>query len=151
LGTPVFFIGAGSGVADLAAHRLVERFPKARIVGTWAETNADAGNDGEAIRRIAASGARAVFVAFGAKGQVTWIDRNRERLAASGVRLAVGVGGAFDYLAGTAPRPPRLIRRVGLEWLWRLAREPWRWRRQLVLPRFAVLVAWARARQGRRS
>lgn len=150
-GTPLFFLGAGPGIAESAARRLVERFPATRVVGTWAETDATPSHDDEAIGRIAASGARAVLVAFGATNQVVWIDRNRGRLADSGARLAVGVGGAFDYLAGTAARPPRLVRSVGLEWLWRLLREPWRWRRQLVLPCFAGLVIRERARQGRRS
>jgi N-acetylglucosaminyldiphosphoundecaprenol N-acetyl-beta-D-mannosaminyltransferase len=54
--------------------------------------------------------------------------------------LAIGVGGTFDYLSGRVPRAPGLIRRIGLEWLYRLIRQPWRWRRQLALPQFAALV-----------
>jgi N-acetylglucosaminyldiphosphoundecaprenol N-acetyl-beta-D-mannosaminyltransferase len=69
-----------------------------------------------------------------------WIERNLEALAASGVRLAVGVGGAIDVLGGKVPRAPRWMRQRGLEWLYRLVREPWRWRRQLALPRFVILV-----------
>jgi N-acetylglucosaminyldiphosphoundecaprenol N-acetyl-beta-D-mannosaminyltransferase len=56
------------------------------------------------------------------------------------VRVAIGVGGVFDQLAGVTPVPPWPVHRVGLEWLWRLAREPRRWRRQRVLPLFALLV-----------
>jgi N-acetylglucosaminyldiphosphoundecaprenol N-acetyl-beta-D-mannosaminyltransferase len=63
-----------------------------------------------------------------------------------GVRLAVGVGGAFDFLSGRVSRAPDLVRRLGLEWLYRLAKEPWRWRRQLALPRFATLALLAALR-----
>lgn len=147
-GLPTFLLGAGPGVAEAAAARLSARWPQARLVGVWAEATPT--GDDEALRRIEASGARAVAVAFGAEGQVGWIDRNRGRLDTVGVRLAVGVGGSFDYLAGAAIRPPKLVRDLGLEWLWRLAREPWRWRRQLVLPRFAFLVLAAKLRQVRR-
>jgi N-acetylglucosaminyldiphosphoundecaprenol N-acetyl-beta-D-mannosaminyltransferase len=103
-----------------------------------------AADDAATLSRIRGSGAKAVAVAYGAVGQVTWIARNRAALGEAGVRIAVGVGGAFDFLAGTAPRAPELLRRVGLEWLYRLVREPWRWRRQLVLPVFAlrVVIAW---------
>jgi N-acetylglucosaminyldiphosphoundecaprenol N-acetyl-beta-D-mannosaminyltransferase len=79
-------------------------------------------------------------VAYGAPGQVVWIERNRAALAEAGVRVAVGVGGVLDFLAGTKPRAPRLVRRAGLEWLYRLIREPWRWQRQAVLPVFALRV-----------
>ena len=149
-GVSVFFLGAGPGVAEAAANQLGGRWPTSRVVGVWADATSDPPDDDESNRRIAASGARAVAVAFGAEGQVTWIDRNRDRLDAAGVRLAVGVGGSFDYLSGLAKRPPKLVRDLGLEWLWRLVREPWRWRRQLVLPKFALLVLGARLRQGAR-
>jgi N-acetylglucosaminyldiphosphoundecaprenol N-acetyl-beta-D-mannosaminyltransferase len=147
-GVPSFFLGGAPGVAEAAAARLSARWPHANLVGIWADASPDPKDDAEAINRIAASRARAVAVAFGAEGQVAWIDRNRDRLDAAGVRLAVGVGGSFDYLSGMAKRPPKVVRDLGLEWLWRLAREPWRWRRQLVLPKFALLVLGARLRQG---
>ena len=62
--------------------------------------------------------------------------------------MALGVGGAFDFVAGITPRAPLWLRRLGLEWLYRLARQPWRWRRMATLPLFAllVLVEWARRR-----
>jgi len=54
--------------------------------------------------------------------------------------VGIGVGGSFDFIAGVSRRAPRWIQRIGLEWFYRLAREPWRWRRQLALPHFAWLV-----------
>ncbi len=55
------------------------------------------------------------------------------------------MGGAFDYIAGVVPRAPRWMRRVGLEWLYRLIRQPWRWRRQRVLPLYALLVLFSKS------
>ncbi len=139
-GSPLFLLGAGPGVAAEAATALEAEFPDTRITGWWSAGSALPKDDAEAIKRISASGARAVAVAYGARGQVFWIDRNKDALSAAGVRVAVGIGGAFDFVAGRVPRAPVPIQRIGLEWLYRLGREPWRWRRQLVLPRFAALV-----------
>jgi N-acetylglucosaminyldiphosphoundecaprenol N-acetyl-beta-D-mannosaminyltransferase len=86
---------------------------------------------------VRASRANLLFVAYGAPEQDIWIARN---LARSGAAIAMGVGGSFDYVAGRARRAPVWMRERGLDWLWRLARQPWRWRRMLVLPRFAWLV-----------
>jgi N-acetylglucosaminyldiphosphoundecaprenol N-acetyl-beta-D-mannosaminyltransferase len=78
-----------------------------------------------------------LFVAYGVPAEEKWIARHRQRL---GVPVMIGVGGAFDFAAGVTRRAPAWMRRVGLEWLYRLVREPVRWRRQLALPVFVVLV-----------
>ena len=78
-----------------------------------------------------------LFCGLGAPKEQIWLAENRDRL---GVRLAMGVGGSLDVLAGAVARAPRLWRRLGIEWLWRLVREPRRWRRQLALPRFVIEV-----------
>lgn len=145
LGAGIFLLGAGPGIGELAAQRLVERFPRCRVAGTWSGGSPDPAHDGEAIQRVAASDARVVLVAYGAVGQVQWIARNRAALAERGVRLAIGVGGALDYLSGSVKRPPVWVQQSGMEWLYRLARERWRWRRQAVLPVFAAKVAVAAA------
>lgn len=144
---PVFLLGAGPGVARAAAAALTARLPGAAVADLWDGGSPDGRDDAEALARIRACGARVVLVAYGAAGQVDWIVRNQAALAESGVRLAVGVGGAFDFLSGRVARAPHLIRRIGLEWLYRLVREPWRWRRQLALPRFAALTLLAALRQ----
>lgn len=136
----LFLLGAGPGVAERAAAAMRHRIPSARIIGVWADGSPRPEDDAESIRRIAGSGANVVLVAYGAPGQVVWIERNRQVLEDAGVRIAIGVGGALDYIAGITPYAPKLVRRVGLEWAYRLLREPWRWRRQLVLPVFALLV-----------
>jgi N-acetylglucosaminyldiphosphoundecaprenol N-acetyl-beta-D-mannosaminyltransferase len=81
-------------------------------------------------------------VAYGAPRQELWIARNLARLEA---RVGIGVGGSFDYLSGAVPRAPGWMRRAGLEWLYRLLRQPWRARRMAVLPLFAFEVLKSRA------
>ena len=148
-GEAVFLLGAGPGVADAAGARLRGRHPAARIVGTWADGTPEPRFDEESLRRVAESGATVVLVAYGAPGQVAWIERNRPRLEVAGVRVAAGIGGALDYHGGHARRPHPMVRRLGLEWLDRLVREPRRWRRQLVLPVFALLAGWESIRDRR--
>lgn len=140
LAAPLFLLGAGPGVAATAAKALRGTDPTIHIAGMWEGGTPSPEDDYETLERISASGAKALVVAYGAMGQMAFIDRNLERLADRGIRVAVGVGGALDMISGSTPRAPRIVQRVGLEWLYRLAIEPWRWRRQLVLPRFAFLV-----------
>lgn len=130
---PVFFLGAAEGVAAKAAERLQETSSGLVVAGTYAGTPS-VGEEEDIIRRINASGARTLFVAYGAPAQDLWIDRVLPRLQS--VRVAMGVGGAFDFLAGTKKRAPLFLQRSGLEWLWRLFQEPRR------LPRIlrAVIV-----------
>jgi N-acetylglucosaminyldiphosphoundecaprenol N-acetyl-beta-D-mannosaminyltransferase len=135
---PVFLLGAAPGVAERAAATLVDRIPSLEIAGT--HSGSPAPEDDDAIRaRIETAGARVLLVAYGMPAQERWIARNLPLLPS--VRTAIGVGGVFDQLAGRVRLPPRLVHAIGLEWLWRLAFEPRRWRRQRVLPIFAALVA----------
>ncbi|HEY0798970.1 MAG TPA: WecB/TagA/CpsF family glycosyltransferase, partial [Candidatus Baltobacteraceae bacterium] len=80
---------------------------------------------------------RVLFVAMGSPRQEYWIAEN---LRATGCRVGVGVGGSFDVIAGNVERAPEIWRRLNIEWLYRLMREPQRWRRQLALPRFVWLA-----------
>ena len=135
---PVFLLGAAPGVAQQAAAALVRQVPSLEVGGTFAGSPAP--EEDEAIRaRVQAAGARVVLVAYGMPAQERWIARNLPLMPS--VRTAIGVGGVFDQLAGRVRLPPRVVHSVGLEWLWRLAFEPRRWRRQRVLPVFATLVA----------
>lgn len=81
-----------------------------------------------------------LFVAFGAPTQEFWIESHTDLLKKNKVKLAMAVGGSFDYLLGIVTQVPRLIYRLGLEWLFRLIRQPWRLRRQLRLVQFIYLV-----------
>lgn len=138
----LFLLGAAPGVAERAAATLRARHPGLRIAGTYA---GQAEDDADVVPRVVAAGPDILLVAFGMPRQERWIARNIERLP--GVRVAVGVGGSLDYLAGAAKAPPGAVHAIGLEWLWRLARDPRRWRRQRVLPRFVLLVLLQRMRR----
>ena len=138
----LFLLGAAPGVAERAAVRLRARHPALRIAGTYAGRAED---DADTVARVTAASPDVVLVAFGMPKQERWIARNLPRLPT--VKIAVGIGGALDYLAGAAAPPPALLHALGLEWLWRLARDPRRWRRQRVLPAFVVLVLLARLRR----
>jgi N-acetylglucosaminyldiphosphoundecaprenol N-acetyl-beta-D-mannosaminyltransferase len=143
LGAPAFLLGATPGVAESAAEALMRRQPSLRVAGAYAGSPAPAEDDG--IReRIRASAPSVLLVAYGMPAQEQWIARNLPALPS--VRVAIGVGGVFDQLAGRVRLPPSIVHAVGLEWLWRLAFEPRRWRRQRVLPLFAALVLRQRVR-----
>jgi len=81
-----------------------------------------------------------VFVAFGAPTQELWIKQHRALLSKNKVKIAMAVGGSFDYLLNKVPRAPYWFRKLGLEWLFRLVVEPWRLKRQLRLVAFMVLT-----------
>lgn len=136
-GWPLYLLGAAPGVADEAARIFVERFPGLRIAGTYAGSPDAAENDA-ILRLINDSGALLLFVAYGAPKQDKWIERNRTNLTT--VRAAIGVGGSLDFVTGRAVRAPQWAQDMGLEWLHRLYKEPWRWRRMTALPRFAIRV-----------
>ena len=134
-GWRLFLLGAEPGVAaDLAAKLRAEN-PKLDVA--FQAGSADPESDDETIAAIAAHRPHVLLVAFGAPRQELWIDRAGRRAQ---VPVALGVGGSFDYLTGRVPRAPLWMRRAGLEWLFRLVRQPWRLRRMAVLPVYALRV-----------
>lgn len=134
----VFFLGAGEGVAERAADALKSRRPTLWVAGTYAGSPREA-DASDILRRINESGARVLFVAYGAPAQELWIHRYLSALP--NVRVAVGVGGAFDFLAGTQKRAPKILRSLGLEWFWRLLLQPSRLPRIFTaVVRFPLLV-----------
>jgi N-acetylglucosaminyldiphosphoundecaprenol N-acetyl-beta-D-mannosaminyltransferase len=153
-GTPMYLYGGRNDAArELLQRRLRERFPGIRIVGgasppfeplTLAE-------DERLLADIEASGAAVVWVGTGQPKQELWMHRMRPRLQAP---LLVGVGAAFDFHAGLVPQAPAWMQRAGLEWSYRLRREPKRlWRRYARYnPRFVAAFArqYARHRGERR-
>ncbi len=131
-----FLLGAAPGVAEKAAAVLQARYPGLQVAGCYAGSPAPEEEDA-IVARVQASGADLVFLAYGSPAQELWLGRN---LARTGARLGIGVGGAFNFVAGVTPRAPLWMRQMGLEWLHRLILQPWRWRRQRVLPLFVWLV-----------
>ena len=138
VGYRVFLLGAAPGVAAEAAVRLGARYPGLTIAGTYA---GEAGEEHDPAARAAIGRAGRVdilLVAYGASKQECWMRRN---LPALDIGVALGIGGVLDFMAGRVRRAPLPVRRVGLEWLFRLLVQPWRWRRQLRAARFFPLVA----------
>lgn len=126
-GWPVFFLGAGPGVAAKAARMLEDRFPGLKVAGTH---DGFFKTDEDAIAAIRGSGAEVVLVGMGNPLQERWIDRCLDR---TGARIGVGVGAFFDFITGEVPRAPSWMNRFGLEWVHRLAQEPKRmWRRYIL-------------------
>ncbi|HUY74005.1 MAG TPA: WecB/TagA/CpsF family glycosyltransferase [Candidatus Dormibacteraeota bacterium] len=134
-GFRLFLLGAGPGVADELASSLRTRHPSLLVASHPGSPAASA--DDESVRLIRDHGTQVLLVAYGAPKQEMWIDRTKERLD---VAVAMGVGGAFDYLTGRVPRAPAWMRGAGLEWLHRLVHQPWRIRRMAVLPVYAIKV-----------
>ena len=131
-----FFLGGGPGVAEAAGRALRQRYPGFTLAGTHAGSP-DPGNDPATTQAVRSSGAQLLLLAYGAAAEEAWLARN---LARSGAVVGMGVGGSFDFISGRARRAPRWMRDSGLEWLHRLRREPWRWRRMLALPQFVLRV-----------
>lgn len=117
----VFLLGAAPGVAEAAAEVLKKKNPGLNIAGTFSGSPKDE-DATDILQRIALSGAQILFVAYGAPKQDEWIDKHLKELPS--VKVAMGVGGTFDFLAGVQKRAPSLFRKLGLEWLWRVVREP---------------------------
>lgn len=135
-GWPVFLLGGKPGVAHDAAARLGARHAGLIVAGTQ-DGYYSPDDEDEVVRAIARSGAVLLFVGMGAPRQERFIATHLAQLA---VPVAMGVGGSLDVLAGRVKRVGKFWRRLHLEWLGRLVREPSRWRRALVLPRYAALV-----------
>ena len=131
----VYLLGGAPGIAERARTVLQNANPRLCIAGTHAGSPSPQAAPA-IIENINRSGARLLLVAYGAPVQDTWIAQHLAALPA--VRVAIGVGGTFDFLAGNRRRAPMLLRRSGLEWLWRLLQEPRRfmriWRAVVVFP-----------------
>lgn len=126
-GYSVYFLGGAEGVAQKAANRIQILYPDLKIAGTATPGVAvDGSTDSLVIDDINNSNTDILFVALGAPKQEKFINRYRDQLK---VKLAMGVGGTFDYIAGIVPYAPAWIRKIGLEWLYRLFTQPKRWKR----------------------
>lgn len=124
--TPIFLLGAQSGIAEKVKEILCARYPSLNIVGTFAGSPNE--DDFPAIQaRLAETGPEVLFVAYGAPAQEFWIHKHLKHLPS--VKIAMGVGGAFDFIGGYRKRAPKLLQKLGLEWLYRLAQEPSRFKR----------------------
>ncbi len=134
----VFFLGAREGVAAKAAGEMALRYPGLVVAGTFAGSPRPDEAMG-IVARVRAAQPHLLFVAYGAPAQDKWLAQHLPLIAPDRNEglIGMGVGGTFDFIAGVQRRAPSWVQQVGLEWLYRLWRQPWRWRRQTVLLSFA--------------
>ena len=119
----IFLLGGENGASEKTTKTLKKKFPNLKIAGFLEYQNQ--WQNYEQIFR-----ADILFVALGAPKQEIWIYDNLPKLP--NIKIAVGIGGAFDFISGKIPRAPKLLREIGLEWMWRLIMEPKkRWKRAL--------------------
>jgi N-acetylglucosaminyldiphosphoundecaprenol N-acetyl-beta-D-mannosaminyltransferase len=123
-GRSLYLLGSGNDeVVKKTAENLKKQFPKL-IVSGWSRgevMNEDKMTNGD-VQSINQARPDILFIAFGMGKQEKWIYENLSKIPS--VKIAMGVGGAFDYISGTIKRAPLLMRKVGLEWLYRLIRQP---------------------------
>ncbi len=147
-GYRIYMLGARPEVAQRAKQKLIETYPALEIVGCVSPEVAplDRMDDVSLLQGIIEARPDILLVAFGNPKQEKWIDKNRAALAQ--VPLCLGVGGTFDFIAGSTTRAPIWMQRTGLEWLYRFSREPGRlWRRYtrdiVHFGRFVARQLWA--------
>ncbi|MEH1795621.1 MULTISPECIES: WecB/TagA/CpsF family glycosyltransferase [unclassified Nostoc] len=133
-GAKVFFYGAAPGVASSAADFWQQQIPDLSIVGTHSGYHS-AEEEAQLKQTLAQLQPQVIFVGLGVPRQELWIAENRHLCPQA---IWIGVGGSFDIWSGTKTRAPAWLGNNNLEWLYRLYQEPWRWRRMLALPAFAV-------------
>jgi N-acetylglucosaminyldiphosphoundecaprenol N-acetyl-beta-D-mannosaminyltransferase len=140
-GIPVGFYGASQAVLDRLREVIGQQFPALRLAYMYSPPfrPLTAEEDAEVVDAISRSGARILFIGLNTPKQDFWMAQHRGRVPA----VMMGVGAAFDFLAGTKVQAPRWVMRIGMEWFFRLVTEPRRlWKRYLKHnPRFVVLFA----------
>ncbi len=114
----IFLLGGLDGVAQKTTKKLEKKFPKIKIVG-MSET---APNDKNIIEEIKKTEAQIIFVSYGCPKQELWIAENLKKIPSA--KIAMGIGGTFDFYAGKIKRAPKIFQKLGLEWFWRLIKEP---------------------------
>lgn len=135
-GRKVYLFGGKPGVAEDAAKKICELYPGTEICGT-ADGYFDAEKEQQIISDIHDKKPDLLFVCLGFPKQETWIDAHKNEL---GAKVMMGIGGSLDVFAGTVKRAPAAFQKLGLEWLYRLLKQPSRFIRMLALPKFGFTV-----------
>jgi len=131
----VFFLGGQPGVAEQAANQVVQKHPGIALEAEHGYFSAE--EEPNVLEKIRQFQPDILFVGLGAPRQEFWVAEHHGL-----AKVSMGVGGSFDALAGLVIRAPKRIQELHLEWLYRLWKEPRRWKRQTVLPRFVLKVIW---------
>lgn len=129
-----YMLGAEESVSEQAVKVIAQRYPGVVVKGRH-HGYFQADEEQQIVEEICTAQPDFLIVALGAPHAEHWINKYRHQLNA---RVAIGVGGSLDIVAGKTKRAPAIWQKLNLEWLYRLLSQPSRWRRQLILPRFAV-------------
>ena len=140
MGGRLFLLGAKPGVAERAGENIVEQYPNIVLCGTQDGYFKD---EEDVILKVAAARPDLLFVCLGAPKQEKWMARWGQH---TGARLAIGLGGALDVFAGNVERAPEAWQKAGLEWAYRLKKEPQRIGRMAKLPLVLVKSAGQRVK-----
>ncbi|MGO4272903.1 WecB/TagA/CpsF family glycosyltransferase [Paenibacillus sp. TAF58] len=132
----VYLLGASNEVIQAAAEKLRTAYPRIKLVGVRDGYFKDE-QDAEVIQDIVDAAPDILLVGRSAANQEPWIGKYKKQL---GIPVMMGVGGSFDVLSGKLKRAPVLFQKLRLEWFYRLMQEPWRYKRMLLLPQFALKV-----------
>lgn len=135
-GWRIYFLGAAPGVAELAAERMRLRHPGCNIVGAR-HGYFPPESDAVVAAEVAETKPDLLFVAMGIPRQEKFIRATEDAI---GAKVAMGVGGTFDVFSGRVKRAPKLLQRLRMEWAWRLAQNPKKIGKVMLLPRFVALV-----------
>ena len=142
-GHKLYLLGGQPGVAKAAKDKLEKQYPGIQIVGTH-DGYFNEEQEAEIINEINQLKPDILFVCLGMGKQEKWIYKHRDKLK---VKVCMGIGGSLDVFAGKAQRAPDFYCKYGLEWFYRLIKEPWRYKRMLALPKFALTVILKGKRQ----
>ncbi|MBQ8208649.1 MAG: WecB/TagA/CpsF family glycosyltransferase [Clostridia bacterium] len=146
-GHKVYFLGGKPGVAELAAKNMNEKYPGLKVCGTADGYFKKEGEESEAaLEKIIASGAELLFVCLGVPVQEKWIYDNKTKLSEC-VKVCMALGGSLDVYSGTVKRAPEFFCKTGLEWFYRLIKQPSRIGRMMKLPKFLIGTYKEKAKQ----
>lgn len=135
-GKSVYLFGGKPGVAEAAAKKICALYPGTNICGT-ADGYFDEEKEQDILKDINEKRPDLLFVCLGFPKQEIWIDTHKKEL---GAKVCMGIGGSLDVFAGTVKRAPEGFQKLGLEWLYRLIKQPSRFVRMLALPKFGFTV-----------
>lgn len=133
----LMLLGGEKGVAEKAAGNLKKKFPGLKVLGS-SGSKEPFSEQNRLVREINDYQPQILLVAFGHGKQERWVEANLDKLK---VNVAAGVGGSLDFLSGKVQRAPKWLQNLGLEWVFRLLRQPWRLKRQLALVKFLSLLS----------
>lgn len=137
---PTMLIGGFPKIAYELAECYSQDYPQSKFLGVTGIKdikNPQKKEEDELFSIVRTYMPQIVFVSFGSPDQELWIEKHKKHFEGA---VCMGVGGAFDFLTGRVGRAPKFVRSVGLEWLYRLLSQPWRWRRQIQLIKFIGLI-----------